>query len=57
MVSIRMQRELTDAVTRLDGAELLASDVAEGVSVTNGGVRMPKRFGNDVELFELVMEQ
>lgn len=40
-----------------DGVELLASDVAEGVSVANGGVRMPKRFGNNFELFELAMEQ
>lgn len=38
----------------LDGAELLAGDVAHGVSVTNGVVRLPESFGNGVELFESV---
>lgn len=38
----------------LDGAELLAGDVANGVSVANGVVRMPDRFGNGVDLFESV---
>lgn len=34
----------------LDGAELLAGDVANGVSVADGVVRLPNRFGNGVEL-------
>lgn len=38
----------------LDGAELLAHDVANGVSVADGVVRMSDRFGNGVELFESV---
>lgn len=40
----------------LDGAELLAGDVAHGVSVKNGIVKMPDRPGNGVELFESVTE-
>ena len=38
----------------LDGAELLAADVASGVSVTNGIVNLPDRFGNGVEFLESV---
>lgn len=38
----------------LDGAELLAGDVASGVSVASGVVRMPDQFGNGVKLLESV---
>lgn len=38
----------------LDGAELLTSDVADGVVVINGKVQLPNRFGNGVELFQAV---
>ena len=34
----------------LDGAELLAGDVATGVKLDNGVIRLPDRPGNGVEL-------
>lgn len=36
----------------LDGATLLAGDVADGVAVDNGRVRLSERFGNGVELYK-----
>ena len=36
----------------IDGAELLAGDVADGASVANGYVSLPNCFGNGVELLE-----
>ncbi|TWU03398.1 dipeptide epimerase [Neorhodopirellula pilleata] len=38
----------------LDGAELLSNDVATGVTITNGAMRLPNRFGNGVELIDSV---
>lgn len=40
----------------LDRAELLAGDVASGVSVVNGVIQTPNRCGNGIELFELIAE-
>ena len=34
----------------LDGAELLRSDIATGVTVHNGKIQLPERFGNGVSL-------
>lgn len=41
----------------LDGAVLISEDPADGVSVTNGAVRLGERFGNGVELNKLNAEK